>query len=73
MQQIKREVVHNLTHREIFDIVRAYASTHADVMKVLIEHPKGYCPFLDECKYFPCETLHCNCDVLNNGYPIRWS
>jgi hypothetical protein len=31
------------------------------------------CPFPFDCKQFPCETLVCGNDELNNGYPFRRS
>ena len=54
-------------------VVRKYAIKYPNVLKVLLEHPKGYCPFLKECKKFPCETLNCKYEELNNGYPMKRS
>ena len=72
-RKLRKTIEVYLTHEEIFQIVREYARKNPEVVKVLLEHPIGSCPFLDDCKYFPCKTLDCNNDVLNNGYPIRWS
>lgn len=30
-----------------------------------------YCPFPTECNKFPCPTLHCEFDTLENGVPRR--
>lgn len=54
-------------------VVRKYALKYSEVLKILLEHPNGYCPFLTECKKFPCQTLNCEHDELSNGYPVKRS
>lgn len=50
---IERTVQITLTDKEEFEIVRNYVSKHPKVIEVLLEHPKGYCSFVNECKKFP--------------------
>lgn len=54
-------------------VLRKYAVEYPDVMRILLEHPKGYCPFLTECKLFPCENLSCKAEEISNGYPVKRS
>ncbi len=54
-------------------VLRKYAVKYPEVMRILLEHPKGYCPFLTECKLFPCENLSCKAEEINNGYPVKRS
>ena len=51
-------------------VLRKYAVKYPEVMRILLEHPKGYCPFLTECKLFPCENLSCKAEEISNGYPV---
>ncbi len=59
-----------LTMEDEMRVVRKYAIKYPDVLRIVLEHPHGHCPFLNECKNFPCETLNCNYNALQNGYPI---
>jgi hypothetical protein len=70
---ITRNTTIILSEQEEMQIVRKYAIKYPEVLKILLEHPHGHCPFLKECKYFPCETLNCKYDELNNGYPVSRS
>ncbi len=62
-----------LSEADEMRVLRKYAIKYPNVLKVLLEHPNGYCPFLKECKRFPCETLNCKYEELNNGYPMKRS
>jgi len=70
---IERTVQVELTEEDEIGILRKYAKKHPEVLKVLLKHPKGHCPFPGSCKVFPCKTLDCNADCCSNGYAYRQS
>ena len=62
-----------LTEQEELGILREWAKKRPLVLKVLLKHPKGHCPFGSSCNRFPCERLYCNADECDNGYAFRRS
>ena len=70
---MKRTVDIELTAEEELGVLRKWAKNQPNVLKILLEHPKGYCPFPDACKNFPCSSLNCNADECNNGFAHRRS
>ncbi|MCF8354332.1 MAG: hypothetical protein K9H48_07750 [Melioribacteraceae bacterium] len=70
---IRRTFKIELDREEELSILRKYANRNPKVLEILLKHPKGSCPFSDECNQFPCETLHCNADTCENGHCYRWS
>jgi len=71
--KIRREFEIKLTKEEELSILRKYAKNYPDVVKILLESPKGHCPFPEDCKKFPCNKLNCNADVCSNGHAYRMS
>lgn len=71
--KIKREFSIELTTEEELLILRKYALKKPEILSILLEHPKGDCPFPDGCSSFPCKTLSCNADVCDNGHAYRFS
>lgn len=56
----------------VFEAIRDDPDRIRKIVDIISEHGgKTRCPFPGLCKYFPCETLSCNNDSLNNGYPCR--
>lgn len=71
--RIKREFKIDLDDEEELSILRKWANKDPKVLEILLKNPKGFCPFPDQCKRFPCQTLNCNADTCDNGYCFRWS
>jgi hypothetical protein len=70
---IRRDMDIKLTKYEEIEVIRSYAKNSPDILKILLEHPKGNCPFPESCNSFPCKHLCCHADSCSNGFAYRMS
>ena len=71
--KIQRRHEIELTKDEKLQTVREMSKTNPEAVTIILNNPRGHCPFPDCCSRFPCETLSCNADVCSNGYAYRMS
>ena len=71
--KISRDITIETTVDEDLKILRKWAVKNPQVLRILLDYPRGNCPFPDSCDEFPCERLTCNADVCSNGYTYRMS
>ena len=62
-----------LSPHDILRVIRTVAQQNPEILRIILKHPEGYCPFPDMCRSFPCKTLSCNADVCENGFVYRRS
>jgi len=67
---ITRTFTTKLTTEEELAVLRKYAFECPDIYEIIMTHPKGNCPFPNECKKFPCKTLACSANGCLNGHPV---
>ena len=70
---VGKEVQVGLSPHDILRVIRTVAQANPKILKIILKHPEGYCPFPDMCRSFPCKTLSCNADVCENDYVYRMS
>ena len=70
-KHIEKELA--LTEEQEMVILRKAARICPEVLQVLLDNPKWYCPFPYECNRFPCGESGCNADMCHHGYAFRYS
>lgn len=62
-----------LTEDQEMIILRKASRICPELLQVLLDNPKWYCPFPFECNRFPCGERYCNADMCDDGYAYRYS
>lgn len=69
-----KEINIKLTKEEQFYLINKLIKSYPNVAISILENlNKVSCPFPFDCNIFPCKSLCCNADVLDNGRAYRMS
>ena len=70
---VRRNTEVALSIEEEWQVILKWKRKYPEALKRVLEVKRIKCPFPVECDRFPCKTLYCNADVLDNGYAYRMS
>ena len=58
-------------YEDLYVLIKKHPRLAEVILKAVKQKKEVYCPFPFMCKHFPCGSLSCHYDTLENGTPRR--